>query len=281
MDYSTENIKASGMAKFRLKPSLAENSPELTVAGNFAQGSTIFQGATRFRLEDIRYVTGRVELSKRNKYFLRAYITQDDAGKTYNPFVTALKLQELQMEDETFAARYQNIWLTNFQQKVFEMGHPNIEFVNGMPFFDHDARDAFYQNPTILDSLASWHQQTITLLNSDSGPGINPFLQPGTPEFQEAFNEINGRLSNNEDFDVGGSRLFTRSELFHIAGEYIFEPSWMNKITVGGNARMFTPDTRGTIFGDVDEKFTNREIGFYGGFEKKFLEDKMTLSGTF
>jgi len=82
LDYETENFKANMSLNFRLQPEKGADSPELVFANNFSQGSTIFQGSARFRLIDVRYFTSRLELKKRNKYFLRAYMT--------NPF-TILK----------------------------------------------------------------------------------------------------------------------------------------------------------------------------------------------
>ena len=281
VDYSTENIKANALISWRTKPELESESPELTLAGNFAQGSTIFQGATRFRLEDVQFYTARLEYAKRNKYFLRAYVTKDDVGKTYNPFVTAIKLNQLQAEDdELYADVYTNTWILNFSPMAQEQGFPDLEFVNGQPFFDVDAMNAFYADPVNQDSLASWHRQTLTIINQLDNFGFSPRLQPDTPEFDEAVAQINSTLSNSQDFDSGGSKLFTASELYHINGEYIFNPSFVDKLVVGASGRYYTPDTRGTIFNDATQKITSWEFGAYAGFDKKLANEALTLSVT-
>ena len=280
VDYSTENIKAGASISFRTKPELEEASPQLTFAGNFAEGSTIFQGATRFRLDGVKFYTARLEYAKRDQFFLRAYMTKDDVGKTYNPFVTALKLNDLQALPEGWVANYSSTWISNFGFKANALGYPRLEFRDGQPFFDDAAAAAFYQDPVVLDSLASWHQQTLAILNQKNLSGIRPRLQPGTPEFDAAVAEINSNLSNNTDFDIGGSRLFTNSELYHVVGEYIFNPSFVDKLVVGGSGRLYTPDTKGTIFDDFSNKITNSEFGFYAGFDKKFAQEKLTLSIT-
>jgi len=281
VDYSTENIKANALVSWRTRPELEAESPQLTMAANFAQGSTIFQGATRFRLDDLRFYTARLEYSKRDKYFLRAYVTKDDVGNTYNPFVTALKLNELQSgDDELYADIYANTWLLNFAPKAQAQGFPQLEFRDGQPFFDNAGVDAFYANPVNQDSLASWHQQTLAIINQFDNLGFSPRLNPGTPEFDEAVARINSTLSNGQDFDTGGSKLFTASELYHLNGEYTFNPDFVEKLIVGASGRYYTPDTKGTIFNDFAQKITSWEIGLYAGFDKKFADEALTLSVT-
>jgi len=144
VEYTTENIKANAMMSFRTKPHLEGESPEISFAGNFAQGSTIFQGGTRIRLEDVRFYTGRIEYSKRNKFFLRAYVTKDDLGKTYNPFVTALKLNEIQAgDDEAYRNAYTQAWRSNFEPLALQQGFPDLEFKDGQLFFDNDKLGLF------------------------------------------------------------------------------------------------------------------------------------------
>lgn len=298
--YDTENLKVSASFRFRTKPALEQDSPELSFSGNYAKGTTIFQGATRFRLDDVQYFTSRLEYAKRDKFFLRGYVTADNAGNSYNPFVTAIKLNELQARnEEVYRLNYINVFKNNFGRAAFDLGYPDLEFdENFKPFYDFEAREAWYNNPLVRDSLASWHQQTLAILNQTKNIGLNPRLEPGTPEFEAATQQINSSLSNSQDFDIGGSKIFTGSKLYHLTGEYIFTPTFMDKITVGGSGRYYTPFTKGTIFDDGDgrnivesptgemdttfisRKFTNYEFGFYGGIQKKFFDDKLTFSVT-
>ena len=277
LEYETDNYKANMSVNLRLKPSLGHNSPELVWANNFSQGSTIFQGSARFRLIDVRYLTSRLELKKRDKYFLRAYVTTDDVGKTYNPYATAQKLNEYAKSNEIWASLYTDAWLGNFGQQAARLGYPLLEIVNGQPTYDFAARDAFFANPEVQDSLASWHAQTLAIVNASNEQGSKLFLEPGSPEFQEQFDRITNTLTS-----AGGAKFFTRSEVYHVQGEYKFEPSFTDNIRIGGSFRLYTPDTRGTIFADTSEQITitNREFGFYAGIEKKIFYDAITLSLT-
>jgi len=107
-----------------------------------------------------------------------------------------------------------------------------------------------------------------------------PFYQPGTDRFNEKFNEITStyRDPNGEN---PGTRFFDNSALYHVHGEYTFTPTWMNKVIVGSNARLYTPESRGTVFSDADEKITNFEFGMYTGLEKSFVDNKLKAQATF
>ena len=275
LEYETENIKANASFNWRTKPGLGAESPELIWANNFSQGSTIFQGSARFRLIDVQYYTSRLEYRKRDKFFFRAYMTTDGVGDTYNPFATAQKLNEAAKSNELWASLYTDAWLGNFGAQAVELGYPLLQIVNGQPTYDNEAREAFFQNPVVQDSLASWHRQTTAIVNASSEQGTKAFLEPGTPEFQQEFDRITGTLTSD-----GGSKFFTNSELYHVAGEYIFEPGFVDKLTVGASGRYYTPDTKGTIFSDTIMSITNYEFGFYGGLERKFAGDRLTASIT-
>lgn len=277
LDYETENYKANMSLNWRLQPQKGAQSPELIWANNFSQGSTIFQGSARFRLLDVQYITSRLELRQRDKFFLRAYVTTDDVGDTYNPYATAQQLNEAAKTNELWSSLYTDAWLANFGQEAVELGYPLLEIVDGRPVYDNAARDAFFADPAIQATLADWHRQTVDIVNASSEQGTRPFLQPGTPEFQQEFNRITTTLTSE-----GGSKFFTASEIYHVAGEYNFTPTFVDKITVGGSYRLYTPDTRGTIFADTSDNFTirNEEFGFYAGVEKKLWDDRLTLSVT-
>jgi hypothetical protein len=93
LDYNTENIKGNLSFHFRLKPELEMESPELILANNVGYGTTVYQGDNRFRLRDILFMQNRLELRKKDSYFVRIYSTREDAGRSYDPYATALKIQ--------------------------------------------------------------------------------------------------------------------------------------------------------------------------------------------
>ncbi len=291
LNYNTENLKTNAALHFRLNPALEFESPELIFAGSYSNGTTIYQGDNRFALKNIEFFQGRIELKKRDKYFLRAYMTKDDAGDTYDPYFTALLLQERSKSDEAWNTAYINNWQTNIVPRIDATGYPQIEIArdengdpiigsNGFPqtTFDYDALDQWYVD--YQDSLLVWHQETEDIANV-ANPALEDFTtnfyEPGTERFEQEFNEI---ISTPSGSPQGGSRIIDKSALYHVHGEYKFEPDFLNYLKVGANARLYRPRSDGTIFIDsTDVRISNFEYGIYGGFEKS-LSDDLNVSAT-
>ncbi|WP_298555878.1 TonB-dependent receptor [uncultured Algibacter sp.] len=77
-DYSAENIKADLGLYFRPW----ENDFEIQYIGKVGTGSTIYQGAQRYRIDGFSLQQHKIEV-KNNNFFVRGYITSDKAGDTY------------------------------------------------------------------------------------------------------------------------------------------------------------------------------------------------------
>ncbi len=276
VDYDTRNIKANAGLFLRTKPNLGTESPELIWQTNFGYGTTVYQGDNRFSLRNITFFQHRLEYRLRNKFFIRAYVTQEDAGDSYDPFFTALKLQERAKSDEDWYQDYNRYWKNqNFSRRMQELGYPRLDFSTFPPTFDFEAAEQWIADNNEL--LSEWHAEAAEFANNDEIEGNQAFFQPGTERFEREFNDITTRLSNDEE---DGTQFFDKSELYHIQGEYKFEPSFVDEWTVGASGRYYTPESRGTVFDDFSRTITNYEFGFYTGLDKKVLDDKLRLSAT-
>jgi iron complex outermembrane recepter protein len=290
VDYNTRNYKASAAMHFRLNPKKEYESTELVLASSFGSGTTVYQGDNRFSLRDILFFQNRVELRKKDKFFLRAYATNEDAGNSFDPYFTALRLQENAKKNLDWKGDYTFYWnnIGKFKNEMTELGYPKLNVMfdpntgQVVTSFDQAAADAWFQ--TYRDSLAAWHTLAATYANQTSNTGA-AFYQPGTPEFEQEFNRITSTKSGR----AGGTRFFDKSALYHTHGEYRFTPSWLSYWVVGANARIYRPYSEGTIFIDslvargndsVYNRITNHEVGMYTGVEKKFLDDRIAVSGT-
>ena len=80
VDYNTDNLKVSVSGHWRLQPEKTYESPELIYGFNMGKGTTVYQGDNRFSLRNIEFYQHRLELRKKNKWFIRAYRTNEDAG---------------------------------------------------------------------------------------------------------------------------------------------------------------------------------------------------------
>ena len=286
VNYNTENVKANASVHLRLKPELEENSPELIVAGNVGQGTTVYQGDNRFSLRDILFYQGRIELKKKDKYFIRVYGTGEDAGKSFDPYFTALKLQDAARSDENWANVYLKYWQDSISDLVTDLGFPIY-----LPNPNWPAEPNVFIVPTAeqygawsaqnADTLFYFHQLVENWTNNGTAgipmAGQYGFFQPGSALFNSNFNSITS--SNNNDAD-GGTRFYDRSSLFHTQGEYQWKGAGFIDYRIGGNARLYRPNSAGTIFTDDSVKIFNYEGGLYFGATRKFMENRLIVSGT-
>lgn len=273
VDYNTKNIKGNAAFHFRLKPEEDFASPEIVVSSSLGNGTTVYQGDNRFSLRNILFLQNRIEFRKKDKYFLRAYMTIDDAGDSYDPYFTALRLQEEAKSDKIWSADYTNFFRTNYEKKPVEMGYPKLEIDvdengNVTTYFDKAAAQSWLDSHQ--DLLREWHQNAQLFANQPSPRNGNTqaFFEPGTERFDQAFQQLISRKSNSEE---KGTRFYDKSALYHLHGEYIFTPKFLKSWTVGGNGRLYRPDSQGTIFSDsAGIVISNFEFGIYTGVDKKW-----------
>ncbi|MDH3243388.1 MAG: TonB-dependent receptor [Saprospiraceae bacterium] len=281
VDYNTRNLKANAALHFRLNPSRKEESPEVILSSSYANGTTVYQGDNRFSLKDIQFYQHRVEVRQTDKFFLRTYVTHEDAGDSYDPYFTALILLDSAKANRAWSQSYESWWRANVVPQIFEMGYPQLK-VEVLPdgtiqaTFDRDAANAWiaqHQN-----ELTAWHNQAEEMANlqGDTRSSVD-FYQPGT----ERFNQIFNRITSRKRTDPGGTLFVDRSALIHSHAEYAFNPSWTDKWVVGGNIRQYRPISEGTVFYDTaDVTIRNLEYGLYTGLEKGISDNKVRLSAT-
>lgn len=268
VDYNTRNVKIGGALHFRLKPSQGFESPELVISSNYGTGTTVYQGDNRFSLRGIRFLQNRLELMKKDKYFLRFYSTNEDAGRSYDPYFTALQMQRAAKSNNQWSNDYQAWWVRNDLGAVFrkmrEQGYG--------PLSDPEAL-ADWQRRNI-GQLRDWHTQAAAHADRASVAGTANFFEPGTARFDSLFQVITSR-KNTE----GGTRFFDKSALYHVHGEHQFVFKGLDKFVVGANGRLYRPVSEGTIFSDsAGQIIRNYEWGAYLGAEKQIR--RVRLSAT-
>jgi outer membrane receptor protein involved in Fe transport len=298
VDYNTRNFKANLAMHYRFKPDV-----ELIYSFNFGSGTTVYQGQNRFSLKDMLFFQNRVELAKKDRWFIRAYSTNEDAGKSYDAVVTAFKLLNNQRTLEDYNQDYANYWLFNIRSEVRDLLADNG--VSGILIGQEDeVQEILNQHP---EELAAWHAETTNGLEDDILQG---YPNPGSETFQELFDEITSTVYTDNRIDGGGSRFYDKSALYHLHGEYKLDPeikgTKLGTFTFGANGRLYAPNSRGTIFNEmrIDKrviedsiqlggiwfendstvfdttfnKIFNWEFGVYFGWERKFFREKLKVS---
>ena len=285
VDYDTENLKVSTALHWRLMPEETYDSPELVYGFNSGFGTTVYQGDNRFSLRDIEFYQHKLELRKSGKWFLRAYRTIEDAGNSYDPYATALRIQDSIRPDVVYGKVYSKYWADSIATQIAETYPSGVldqdENGNWTLTYDPDEISAWFDSNQ--QNLIDWHSQVLDWTNAGYGglsEGIQypvGFLDPSSPEFQSLFEFYTSR-KNNED--GGGTRFFDQSSLTHVHGEYILNPQGLEEMRVGANYRRYTPWSDGTIFSDTTSRIVNQEVGFYTGIKRRFLEDRLIATGT-
>ena len=273
VDYSTDNLKAGVSLHHKLTDSL-----EVIVASNYSRGSTVYQGDNRYRLKDVQFFQHRLELRREGKWFVRGYVTHEDAGKTYDIFTTGVRLQEAAGPTDDWNVAYANLWSSWMRPQV--EGRPDYITTQEAPSFGITSAAQYidWQDQWISANagfLSGLHQLVQDSVNRLNNVELDPFYAVGTQRFNDKFNEITGKR-----FTEGGSLFYDRSMLAHGMGEYTFKPRFA-QVKVGGNFRQYLPNSGGTIFRDTaDVVIRNSEFGLFAGAEKKLMEERLTATAT-
>lgn len=270
VDYDTRNLKLSGAFHYMLNKDV-----ELIAASNFGTGTTVYQGENRFSLRDILFFQNRLEIRNKDKWFVRAYATHEDAGRSYDAVFTAFRLQD--------AAKTNNDWNRAYSTYWNQIIRPQVYALPGMPgqlspnYSQAVADSVIAAN---LNQIRLWHQETRGIVDRNVTGNQQPFFEPGTARFDSAFNAITSRLPSE-----GGTMFFDKSALYHVQAERRF--SWEEQKLVwiiGANGRQYRPNSAGSIFSDTlqaDSTFrviTNTEFGVYSGVEKKMGDFKASVT---
>lgn len=284
VDYDTRNFKGN-LGVFYKTPQNTEYSYTL----NYGTGTTVYQGENRFSLKDIQFIQNVFEVSRKNKFFLRAYSTHEDAGNSYDAVLTAFKMNEALGSNADWNNNYAYLYVRDFRYGDSTLDRTGTPFdfpaLTAQEWFEGPYRDSLAKyNPLI----SRYHSNVRKAVDRDFG---RP--EPGSAAYDSLFNYI-----TSHTFTGGGSKFYDRSALYHAMGEYQFHPEWA-EIRLGGNFRLYAPDSRGNIFDEIIDtnyvldstgneisrsyryrQITNKEFGVYAGASRKFYDDRLKLSVT-
>lgn len=279
VDYGTNNLKAGISLHYKVTDSV-----EAILASNYSRGSTVYQGENRYRLQDVQFFQHRLELRKPGTWFVRGYVTHEDAGKTFDIFTTGVRLQEASGTTKDWNSAYFTLW----DSWIGSALNPGLldETVPGyytpleapaQGITSAEAYDTYITQfvANNQDLYTMYHQMVADSVNRIDNALLDPSFVVGTQRFQNKLAEITGKR-----FTEGGSLFYDRSMLVHGMGEYRFKPTF-GEVIVGGSYRQYLPNSAGTIFRDTgDVVIRNREFGLYTGLEKMLMENKLKATAT-
>lgn len=217
------------------------NDFEIELSGRFGTGKTIYQGTNRFRLDDFFIHQHKLEIRNKN-FFLRGYVTDEDAGNSYDMVFTGININRQWKSDTN--------WFTQYAQTFIGA---RLGLIPGLPAQTEVAAHAFARQ------------------QADTGR-----LIPGTAAFKSAFQKV----TSDPNLQTG-SKFQDQTKLYQVEGNYnLTHLVKFADVQVGGSLREFLLNSSGTIFNDADGAIDIRELAVYSQISKKFMDDRLKLTGS-
>jgi outer membrane receptor protein involved in Fe transport len=266
-DNKVTNTKAD--LSLHLKP--FNNDFEVIWQSKFGFGNTVYQGASRYYLNNFFMQQHKLEF-KGKDFFVRGYTTTEDGGRSYDMTFTALNINRKFKSDTNWFTDYANA----FTQTALAGQLPAQAHILARRFADYN------EQPTIngVPVLGTFTTPFLLIPNTDpKNPGAprGPRFEPGTPEFKKAFNEVTA----NPDI-LQGSRLVDNSRIYHSDANYNFRQSIVKfaEIQVGGSFRLYELNSSGRIYTDKESKINYNEYGLYTQWRTKLMDDRLKIAAS-
>ena len=109
-------------------------------------------------MRGIQFYQHKVEFRKKDKYFIRAYATHEDAGKSFDPYFTAQKMLNASKDNENWQNNYVEWWAKNDLGSVFKKMQ-----ALGYPAESDEGRIKWQQDNIGL--LNGWHKEAEAYAN--------------------------------------------------------------------------------------------------------------------
>ena len=146
MTYEARSVKFGGSLNYR---PFGDDRLEIIWNSKFGVGNTIYQGTNRYNIQDFYLAQHKLEFRGKN-FFVRGYVTDEDAGNSYDTRFAAININRAWKDDNTWFGEYVGAYLQG-----------------------------------TLGGLNSDQAHAVARQTAETGR-----FEPGTPEFQAAFNKV-------------------------------------------------------------------------------------------
>ena len=238
MDYKAKSVKFGGSLHYR---PLGNDRVEIIWNTKFGRGNTIYQGANRYYIKDFYMEQHKLEVKGKN-FFVRGYVTNEDAGNSYDSRFAAININRQWKSDEDWFSQYAGVYLGAISA---------IDPLTGQL------------------ALTSDHAAARRVANIGR-------LEPGTPEFKAAFDKV----VNDPNLQTG-AKFQDNTKYYHADAnlnlrDYI---DWA-EIQVGGSYRQYILNSKGSIYTDANGTIDYDEYGFYTQAQKKMMDDRLKVTAS-
>jgi outer membrane receptor protein involved in Fe transport len=234
VDYNTLNFKFTGGLHYKITP-----STELSWNSYFGAGTTVYTGADRYSLRNLKIGQHKLELRAKH-WFIRGYTTQENAGESYNATALGGFLNEFWKPSSVWFPQY----IGTFSETRRQVG-PNMADIT-----IHQAARAA----------------------ADVGR-----LLPGTPQFDAAVKKIRTTpIRNGGALFLDRSDLWSFDGQINLSKLFRFDETI--DVIAGMAWKEWVMDSRGTIFADTAGRIKIHETGFFFQAKKQMFRDVLTIS---
>jgi len=260
-DLNDNKIK-SVKADFSLHFKPWANDFEIILQSKIGTGNTIYQGANRYALKNFYMNQNRIEVKGKN-FFVRGYMTDENAGDSYDMRFAAWNVNRLAKADVNWFNDYGKA----YQLSSALLGLDTYTAGNYARYFA--------DNNKFLPGFPSLPITPYVDPQNPNAPN-GPRFRPGTAEFKDAL----AKIIENPDF-TKGAKFIDHSKLYHADVNYNFRDIVkVAEIQLGGSYRKYIMDSQGTIFTDYDRPIQYNEYGIYAQVQKKLMDDRLKLTGS-
>ena len=234
VDYNTLNVKLTGGLHYKITENI-----EASVNSYFGTGTTVYTGADRYSLRNLKIAQHKAEIKARN-WFVRAYTTQENAGESYNASALGAFLNE--------AYRPSSVWFPTYIATFSE-----------------------------LRRQGGSAQSDITIHNNVRATVDAGRLLPGTPAFDAAAKQIRSTpIRKGGALFLDKSDLYASEAQVNLSDMVGFSETV--EFIAGVNWKQWVMNSQGTIFADTSSNIRINEYGTFGQLKKAFFNDLLTLS---
>ncbi|SFS65572.1 TonB-dependent receptor domain-containing protein [Lutibacter maritimus] len=213
---------------------------EIIYNAKFGNGNTIYQGANRYAIDNFFMQQHKLEIRNKN-FFLRGYITDEDAGDSYDMRFAGINMNKANASE--WFGTYAGTYLQAITGQISGVSPGDSGVAHAVARQNADA--------------------TIT-------------LQPGTPEFKAALKAV-----TSDPNLLTGAKFQDQTKLYHADANYNFtDVIDFAEIQLGGSWRQYSLNSSGTIFTDYDGPIDYNEYGAYTQVQKKFIDDRLKFTGS-
>ena len=289
---NAESYKANAALHYRITDNLEAN-----VSYQWGSGSSVYQGSERYALRDLVQTFTKLELNS-DKWNIRAYRSQTDAGRSYNmtalgAFGSEALFPSVNTVTLSTGAEVTAGWVPSF---VAAYGG-SFESLLGPSFTGNtDLAREFADNGGLASLNPSIQQLFIGNLlaggmsMADAQLVLGGFS--GQARFENGQNSAAGLAAVDQVrtglFQQGGASFIDDSYMDHVEGQYDLSSLVSDALglQVGGNYRKLSLFTDGTVFNEdpegtgTNERIEIGEFGLYLQASKSILDDRLKIKGS-